>query len=228
MVAIGNASVMSRDEARACIKAVNSNMADARAKLVELHDRKGWLALGYTSWRDCVVKEFGKSQATLYRMLEAGRVEATISHTEKTTQITTTTLRALGHVAPEDRQVVVEAATVTGRPTPARVLELANKVEAKKGETGRAKDALANMTPEEKRIVIESSEADIEERGAELDEEDRREDIEAKLTLWGDRLSTMRRQAERFLVPIPRFVTALDKAQNVLAEEWVRLLGKGR
>jgi hypothetical protein len=37
--------------------------------------RRGWVALGYESWRECVAAEFGQSQAYLYRQLAAAMIE---------------------------------------------------------------------------------------------------------------------------------------------------------
>jgi site-specific DNA-methyltransferase (adenine-specific) len=75
----GLVSPMDADEARACVAAVNRHLDGARRSLLELYERQGWRALGYASWRDCVVAEFHQSQAHLYRQLTAARLEREIS-----------------------------------------------------------------------------------------------------------------------------------------------------
>jgi hypothetical protein len=66
-------------EARECVDQINANMTNIRALVLDLHDRKGWEALGYVNWRECVTKEFQSSQAYLYRQLEAAQTEKVIS-----------------------------------------------------------------------------------------------------------------------------------------------------
>src|SRR6202165_2595510 len=81
----GTASALpvSRDEARQCVARIAHHLEQARALLLELYEREGWRALGYDSWRTCVVAEFSQSQTALYRQLTAARVERTISHNGK-------------------------------------------------------------------------------------------------------------------------------------------------
>lgn len=70
---------MTADEARSCVHSINENLNNARVLLLDLYDRKGWAALGYANWRDCVEAEFQQSKSYLYRQLEAGRIEREIS-----------------------------------------------------------------------------------------------------------------------------------------------------
>ena len=65
------ARMMVFKEARECVEKINTNMSNVRALVLDLYEREGWAALGYPSWRDCVVAEFKNSQAYLYRQLEA-------------------------------------------------------------------------------------------------------------------------------------------------------------
>jgi len=76
-------AAMDEAEARACVAAINQHLDGARALLLDLHDRQGWRALRYESWRECVTAEFQQSRATLYRQLAAAEVERSISHYEK-------------------------------------------------------------------------------------------------------------------------------------------------
>ena len=72
-------SLMTADEARASVAQINSHMNSARALLLDLYERRGWAALGYQSWRECVTAEFEQSQAYLYRQLQAAEIERRIS-----------------------------------------------------------------------------------------------------------------------------------------------------
>lgn len=68
--------IIAIDRARAsaiCDK-IRENMTSARDLLVELYEGRGWEAMGYKSWRECVAAEFGQHERTLYKQLEAARV----------------------------------------------------------------------------------------------------------------------------------------------------------
>lgn len=72
-------SRMTVDEATACVEAIKDHLSNTRSLLVDLYEREGWLALGYTSWRQCVLCEFEQHQSQLYRLLSAGLIEREIS-----------------------------------------------------------------------------------------------------------------------------------------------------
>lgn len=61
------------------LETVSRNLGDVRRLAVTLKERKGWIALGYDSWRECAQAEFGESMAQVYRQLDAGLVEQNIS-----------------------------------------------------------------------------------------------------------------------------------------------------
>ncbi len=87
--------LMSEPEARSCVQAINAGIAIIRRQVLDLHDREGWRALGYTSWRACVVEEFPQTQRHLYRLLEAGQIEREICPTGQTGEIPERHLREL-------------------------------------------------------------------------------------------------------------------------------------
>lgn len=77
---------MTLAEARDCVEQINShfgiidhNLAEARKKIWELNEYKGWKVLGYDSWRQCVMEEFQKSSSTVYKQLNAALVEMELS-----------------------------------------------------------------------------------------------------------------------------------------------------
>ena len=87
---------MTDKEARECVVKINTNMTNIRSLVLELYEREGWSAMGYASWRECVVKEFKQGQAYLYRQLEAAQTERNISTiVEKTDSIPESQLQPL-------------------------------------------------------------------------------------------------------------------------------------
>lgn len=61
-------------EAREITDRIKGAVESAWRLLVEAHDRHAWSALGYGSWRDYAMSEFGMSQSQAYRLLDQGRV----------------------------------------------------------------------------------------------------------------------------------------------------------
>jgi hypothetical protein len=92
--------LMTTDEARACVTSINSHMNSARAELLRLYEGRGWAALGYASWRECVATEFAKSQAYLYRQLEAAEIEQRISPMGEIGAVSERQLRPLARLTP--------------------------------------------------------------------------------------------------------------------------------
>lgn len=65
-------------EAKECVNQINANMTNIRFLVLDLYERKGWAALGYQSWRECVTAEFKQGQRHLYEQLEAAQTEKNI------------------------------------------------------------------------------------------------------------------------------------------------------
>jgi hypothetical protein len=65
---------MTAAEARDSVEKINNHATQIRALVLDLYERRGWEALGYTSWRACVVSEFEQSQSRLYQLLDAARL----------------------------------------------------------------------------------------------------------------------------------------------------------
>jgi hypothetical protein len=72
---------MTHREAKECVEKINANMTNIRALVLDLYEREGWAALGYKSWRECVVAEFKDQQRYLYYQLEAAQTEKNICPT---------------------------------------------------------------------------------------------------------------------------------------------------
>ena len=117
-------SLMTADEARASVAQINSHMNSARALLLDLYKRRGWAALGYQSWRECVTAEFEQSQAYLYRQLQAAEIERRISPIGEIGVVPESKLRPLAALTPMEQPIAWQEAQERsdGKPT-ARVVE---------------------------------------------------------------------------------------------------------
>lgn len=79
-VAIRTTTVlMTESEARACVNRIKAGLDDIRVAALELYDNEGWKALSYKSFRECARAEFGKSEAYLYRLVDAARADRVLS-----------------------------------------------------------------------------------------------------------------------------------------------------
>lgn len=120
-------------EARDCVKKINDNIHNARALYFDLYERKGWEALGYRSWRECVIKEFGGKQAYAYLQLSAAKVERNISTiVEKPTSIPESHLRPLAALPPEEQREVYKKALESapeGKVTARHIEQVINRKE---------------------------------------------------------------------------------------------------
>ena len=130
---------MTREEARTCIDTVHSHLRNARNHILDLHEREGWKALGYESWRACVVAEFPQNQRYLYYQLKAAKVETNICtmvqnpRPAKIGNIPERQLRPLADFSPEEQKVIWEEAVKTapnGKVTTKHVIEVVKKRKA--------------------------------------------------------------------------------------------------
>ena len=94
-------SLMTAEEARQCIKEIKGHLNSVRKLLLELEERRGWEVLGYKSLRHCMLSEFKRSQAHLYRELTAGKIEKKISPMGEIGIIPERQLREVGKLPPE-------------------------------------------------------------------------------------------------------------------------------
>jgi len=71
------------------------HLGDARRVIFALKDGCGWQALGYKSWRQCVMAEFEQSSSAVYRQLDAAVIELELSPNGGIGQINERVLRPL-------------------------------------------------------------------------------------------------------------------------------------
>lgn len=86
-------------EARACLATVRQALQDARLQLLELYERRGWLSLGYRSWREFCEAEFTCSRRHLYRLISAAQVERDVTHGSHVDQVEAIPERQLRELA---------------------------------------------------------------------------------------------------------------------------------
>lgn len=78
-----NVTPMTPAEARECTELIRKDLATIetiRVRLLDMEKRQGFIALGYSSWREWAIKEYSNSsQAYLYRLLAAAKVESNLT-----------------------------------------------------------------------------------------------------------------------------------------------------
>lgn len=150
-------SDMTVREARSCVEIIRAHMDDARLSVLDLHERRGWRALGYANWRECVAAEFGQSQSYLYRLLTAAQVERDLfspageTADPKKPPIPEGVLRPLGKITGAGQRQEVwkaaEAVAAPARPTGPLVARIAGL--AGRAERGLSADKLADIVRQE-------------------------------------------------------------------------------
>jgi hypothetical protein len=101
--------VMTQAEARGCIEAIKERAISLRQLLVELEERRGWEALGYSSMTACMVAEFKNSKPVLVRELKVGRMEKRYLRVPIGTYLESQ-LRPLSQLEPTQYQEAIETA----------------------------------------------------------------------------------------------------------------------
>lgn len=147
-------NTMTETEARYYVDEIKSHVGKARAMLLDLYEREGWRALGYSSWRECVTGEFGKGQSYMYYQLQAAQVERNISTiVENDKPIPEGQLRPLTSLppemqvqawrqavdtAPEGKITAAHVQAVVAEMQEREILEAAKRIQAEKREQRRA------------------------------------------------------------------------------------------
>jgi hypothetical protein len=140
--------MMTAEQAEECLARIGESAVSLRDALLDLDEREGWKALGYTSWRACVKDRFGdKSESYLYRLLQAAKIQREISPIGETARpLPTSQARVLGELPDADtrRKVYAEATAETnGKPTAAAIQSVADRVAPKpqRRNSGGSSDA---------------------------------------------------------------------------------------
>jgi hypothetical protein len=212
---------MTEYEARACCDRIKYGLDSVRAMVKDLHDRTGWKALGYPSWRACVLAEFDQSQSHLYRQLEAARVEAEVSPNGEIGSIPEAQLRPLAALPEGERKGAWDEAVATapnGKVTAAHVESVVSGRVSPIGETDPPDIARQRRNG----IIPEDAVVEVTEPGPA--DEDEPSDIQAEQTdeEWLDecparvRLSeSCRRVFDRDALLFRRLTDAREKFHHV-------------
>ncbi len=115
---------LSAGQARGIVAEIRANLQSARKLLLDLYNGRGWVALGYSSWRACVTAEFTGSESQLYRELAAAQVELTVSPFGEIGTLPETHARELVKLPPELQKLVYEVAGEGGTITAASLRQL--------------------------------------------------------------------------------------------------------
>lgn len=129
---------LTEGEARQLTNSIKAHLQAADAQILELHERDGWKALGYTSWRDCIQAEFNLTQSRGYQLLALARVKRNIiplpsgdsTIVEKRPVINEAQARVLSKIpAGRQREVYEEAVTKApnGKPTARQIAQVLTK-----------------------------------------------------------------------------------------------------
>lgn len=148
------AVVLSAAEARGLVDQIRANLDSARGLLLELYNREGWRALGYDSWRACVVAEFAGSQAYLYRELVTAQVEVNVFSTCEISELPQTHARELINLSSQMQGVAYEIAGATGQRTAGGLAELVHQL-----NTVGLAEVLSKLNPEQLAKAIKAQEA---------------------------------------------------------------------
>lgn len=96
---------MDQSEARQIVDEIRRKTDEMGYLLLELRDRRGWQALGYTSWTACLNQEFDKSRQHLYRLMWTSEINEELSHMSYRLNIRQA--EALHGYLPETRHAVI-------------------------------------------------------------------------------------------------------------------------
>ena len=116
-------------EARECADRINAGIDNVRRDVVDLHDREGWSALGYSNWTECVEKEFEQARRYIFYQFAAAQIEQNITGCTKVHlgTIPETHLRPLAKLPPEKQKEAYQQAVETapkGKVTAAHVYKV--------------------------------------------------------------------------------------------------------
>jgi hypothetical protein len=108
--------MMTEAEARERVNLIKNKIKDhvgeEKRLVLDLYEREGWRALGYNSWRDCVLHEFEGSQSRLYELLDEARVERNISDVSEV-PVTARIAKVLKNLEPDQQRSVIKEAEET-------------------------------------------------------------------------------------------------------------------
>lgn len=129
---IDSITVMTIDEARQATDAIKSGLVELRQLFLEVYERDGWKALGYSNFAKYVEVEFDYSRSYAYHLLNAAEVERNLrlSTIVDNRQIPETHLRPLVSLPADMQPIAYSEAVATaqnGKVTAAHVETVARR-----------------------------------------------------------------------------------------------------
>lgn len=120
---------MSIKEAREKVSNIKSCLSIARKTLLELRDRKGWLALGYASWEEFGEKEFDYSKNYLDKLASAAAVQNALGTIVPSEEIPESQLRPLKALPTDElkREIWLQVTTANEKVTAKVVQDAVNE-----------------------------------------------------------------------------------------------------
>lgn len=111
------------DDARACISRIRDHYQSFWFELRDFHAGRGWIALGYSSFKGCIEQELGMSEQRAYQLLAAAQVHDNLAGDTQhvlSIELTEGHARQLAPLPPEEQRATWAEAIRTdpaGRPS---------------------------------------------------------------------------------------------------------------
>jgi hypothetical protein len=96
---------LSIDEAQTLTERIKTATREVCLLLLEAHQRRAWVPLGYRSWREYVRSELGLSRSRSYELLDQARVVRMIQKEARTSQLPDISPYAAGQIRPHLAEV---------------------------------------------------------------------------------------------------------------------------
>ena len=193
-------------DARAFAESIKKRLGDVHEMLIELHDRMGWAALGYKSWKDCVKQEFDWSESYVGRQIAAGRIEQKLlEHTPQTGNRSLPMGRSSPPISPIPERHLRPLASLPGDEQAEAYLEAKEKAEKENKP----------LTTEAVQVVVDKLKADSDAIEASFENPDEPDDPEeAPDPTVEERMAISNKVLEKFA----REITGLHKRAEQLGE----------
>lgn len=141
---------LTADEARELTSQIKGTAERMYSLLLRAHEGRAWSALGYESWRDYAMAEFGMSQSHAYRLLDQARVIREIEAASDSPMGEIPNERQARELlsVPEGERAEVWRETVErteGRPTAAAVREVSEEQKKRAAEQRDAREHLRQI-----------------------------------------------------------------------------------
>jgi hypothetical protein len=161
---------MSAAEAQRTNAAIKAGITTVRALLQDMRDRKGWKALGYSSFDEYGKTELGYGKAYIHHLANAADVAGSLGLSTKVDETPETHLRPLAPLSDEERRKVWQEATAQAEAeqkklTAKMVQEAVEKLKAEREESQQRFDLAVKQGQEwrQQALAEKKAKADAEQ-----------------------------------------------------------------